>query len=315
MTAQQKSNAKGALFALFAFALFATHDLIIKVLGASYGTFQIVFFGVVLSFPLVMLMLMRDRTEATLIPVHPWWTALRTLAAIATGLCVFYALSTIPLAQVYAILFAMPVIVTVLSIPILGERVGLHRWIAVVLGLTGVLVVLRPGSTEFTLGHGAALSAACTGALASVIVRKIGKDERSAVLLIYPMMANFLLMAGLMPLVYEPMPLEHLGLVGLMATLAFVAGLCLIAAYKAGDATIVAPMQYSQIIWAAVFGSLFFQERADQMTWIGAGIIIFSGLYIVLRETIGGTTLARPVLRARGRIETATTPRPARRGT
>jgi len=310
MTAQSKSNLNGALFALLAFALFAAHDVVVKVLGSSYATFQIIFFSVLLSFPLVVLMLMRDTHRATLIPVHPWWTALRTGAAIVTGAGAFYAFSVLPLAQVYTILFAMPLVITVLSIPVLGEKVGVHRWGAIALGLVGVLVVLRPGSAELGIGHAAALTAAFCGALASIIVRKIGKDERNAVLLLYPMMANFVLMAAIMPFVYRPMPLSDLGLIGLMSLLAFIAGLCLISAYKIGDAAVVAPMQYSQIVWAALYGLIFFDEQADQATWIGASIVIVSGLYIVVRESFGGTTETSPVLRGRGRPETGSTARP-----
>ena len=85
-----------------------------------------------------------------------------------------------------------------------------------------------------------------------------------------------------------------------------------IAAYQAADAAVVAPMQYSQIVWAAVYGLLIFDETADAMTWVGAAIVIASGIYIVLRESFGGTTEARPVTRGRGRPELGTTPRPAR---
>ena len=183
-------NAKGALFALLSFSLFASHDVIVKLLGADYAPFQIVFFSVLLSFPIVSLMLIRDTTPGHLRPIHPWWTALRTVAAVITGLCAFYAFSVLPLAQTYAILFAQPLVITVLAIPILGEHVRLRRWLAVLVGLAGVMVVLRPGATELTLGHAAALVAACTGALASVVVRKIGHEERSVVLLLYPMMAK-----------------------------------------------------------------------------------------------------------------------------
>lgn len=309
MTHSNKSNLRGAALGLAAFAVFSTHDVIVKVLGGSYATFQIIFFSVLLSFPLVMLMLMRDTTRATLIPVHPWWSALRTAAAIVTGSSVFYAFSVLPLAQVYAILFAMPLLITVLSIPILGERVGGHRWAAVAMGLVGVLVVLRPGTQDFTLGHAAALTAAICGALASVIVRKIGRDERSAVLLLYPMMANFVLMASILPFVYEPMPIEHLGLLALISVLAFSGGLLVIAAYKAADAATVAPMQYSQIVWASGFGFLFFGEVLDLGTMIGAAIVICSGLYIVLRETFGGRSENRPMTSSRQRPETGTSPR------
>ena len=302
------SPLSGILTALGAFALFAMHDVAVKKLGAHYATFQIVFFSVLLTFPLVVFMLLRDGERGTLIPVHPWWSALRTGAAVVTGFTAFYAFSVLPLAEVYTILFAAPLVITVLSIPILGERVGPHRWGAVVVGLVGVLIVLRPGGVELQLGHLAALTAACTGALTSVIVRLIGREERAAVLLLYPMVANFAVMGMLLPLVYRPMPLGDLGLWAMMAGLAFTASLAMIQAYRRADAVLVAPMQYSQILWAALFGWLFFDEHLDLGTAIGASVIIASGLYIVFREG-RGRSRTTPVLRTRSRAETGTTPR------
>lgn len=303
------SNAKGAVLALVAFAVFATHDVIVKQLGASYSAFQIVFFSVLFGFPLVTLMLIRDPKPGHLRPVHPWWTFLRTVATVVTGGSAFYAFGQIPLTQVYAILFAAPLLITILSIPILGETVRLRRWIAVIVGLVGVIVVLRPGATPLTPGHFAAVVAAFGAALASIIVRKIGKDERSVVLLLYPMLANFVLMGALMPWVYEPMPVEHLGAIALMSVLAFIASTLVIAAYKAGEAVIVAPMQYSQILWATLYGALFFAEWPDAWTAAGALIIIASGVYIVLREGGGTASDNTPVLRSKSRFETGTFPR------
>lgn len=300
---------KGPIFALIAFAIFATHDVFIKVLGGVYSPIQIVFFGVLFSFPLAALFLLRDQTEGTLLPRHPYWMAARTLAAVITGFSAFYAFSVLPLAQTYAILFAAPLLITILAIPILGERVRIRRWLAVLVGLAGVLVVLRPGQVPLELGHLAALVAAICGAFASIVVRKIGREERSVVIMLYPMMANFFIMGALLPLVYVPMPIEHLGVVALIAVLAWVAGRFLIAAYTVGEAATVAPMQYSQILWASAYGFLFFDESPSLDTVVGAAIIIASGLYIVLREsrnTDGSTT---PVLRTRSRAETGTTPR------
>lgn len=302
-------NAKGALLSLLAFGIFSTHDVIVKILGGDYAPFQIVFFSVLLSFPLAMIMLMRDSKPGTLVPVHPWWLALRTGAAVVTGVSVFYAFTVLPLTQVYAIIFATPLLITILAIPVLGEKVRLRRWLAVLVGLAGVLVVLRPGSTELTLGHMAALVGAFGGATASIVVRKIGNEERTAVMLLYPMMANFVLMACALPFVYQPMPIEHLGLLAVIATFAWTAGRLVIAAYQIGEAAIIAPMQYSQIIWASLFGYLFFGETIDQATAIGAGIIIASGMYIVLRESRSGASENTPVLRTRSRTETGTTPR------
>lgn len=302
-------NAKGALLALAAFGVFSTHDVIVKILGGTYSPFQIVFFSVLLSFPLATVMLMRDAKPGTLVPVHPWWLALRTGAAVVTGVSAFYAFSVLPLAQVYAILFASPLLITVLAIPVLGEKVRLRRWLAVLVGLIGVLVVLRPGQTALSLGHLAALAAAVGGSLASIVVRKIGNEERPVVMLLYPMVVNFVLMACALPFVYIPMPIEHLGMLAIIATFAWIANRLVIAAYQAGEAAIIAPMQYSQIVWATGFGLLFFDEAIDQATGIGAGIIIASGLYIVLRESRSGTSENTPVLRTRSRSETGTTPR------
>lgn len=302
------NNLKATLFALAAFALFASHDVIIKVLGGGYSPVQIVFFSVVFSFPLALIYLLRDTTSGTLIPVHPWWMAARTVAAVITGFCAFYAFSVLPLAQVYAILFAAPLLVTILSIPILGEKVRLQRWIAVLIGLCGVIVVLRPGEQELALGHLAALVSAVCGAFASIVVRKIGRDERTVVIMLYPMMANFLVMAALLPLVYEPMPLPDLGKMAMIALLAWIAGRFLIAAYTTGEAVIVAPMQYSQILWATFYGLLFFDEAPDLATAIGSAIIIASGLFIVLRESKAPGS-ERPVQRTRSRPETGTSPR------
>ncbi|WP_417272844.1 DMT family transporter [Celeribacter halophilus] len=298
-------NITGAFYALAAFAVFSTHDVVIKFLGGTYAPFQIIFFSTLFSFPLVMFMLIRDRSEGHLRPVHPWWTLFRTLAAMCNTLAAFYAFSVLPLAQVYALIFATPLVITILSIPVLGERVGFHRWAAVVMGLVGVMVVLRPGTTEITPGHLAALSCAGFGAFASVVVRKVGREERTAVLMLYPLIANFLVMGLAMTFFYKPLPLLDLGGIGMVSILGFSGGVILIFAYRASEAAIVAPMQYSQIIWATIFGYFIFGEKVDLPTVVGASIIILSGLYIVFRESRGGHSDNTPVLRTRSRASSA----------
>jgi S-adenosylmethionine uptake transporter len=304
-----RTTVRGALLALAAFGVFATHDVAVKLLGLHYSAIQILFFSVLFGFPLVMLLLIRDRADGNLIPRHPWWTALRTLSAVVTGVCAFYAFSVLPLAQTYAILFAAPLLITLLAIPILGERVGIRRGLAVVVGLCGVLIVLRPGSAALQPGHAAAVAAAVCSSLASVIVRKIGADERTAVLLLYPMLANFLMLGLALPFVYRPMPIGHLGLAAGVALLGFVAMLLIIAAYRSAPAVVVAPMQYSQILWATAFGALLFDELPDAATLAGAGVIIASGIYIVRREGRSRASAHTPVLRTQARPETGALPR------
>jgi S-adenosylmethionine uptake transporter len=304
-----KSNLKGALLALISFAIYSTHDVFVKFLGGQYSPVQIIFFSVLLGFPLVALMLIGDRNDGNLRPRHPWWTLVRTISAMLTGVSAFFAFSVLPLAQTYAILFAAPLLITLLAIPILGEKVGIRRGIAIGVGLIGVMIVLRPTGTPLGLGHAAALMAAVASSLASVIVRKIGRDERSVVLLLFPMVANFVVMGAALPLVYKPMPIEHLGMIGIIAACGFIASLFIISAYKTAEAVIVAPMQYSQMIWAAVFGYLIFAETPDAFTLLGAAVIMASGVYIVLRENKGKTSKNSPVLESRSRPETGVLPR------
>ena len=304
-----QSSFAGPLLALVAFAIFSAHDVIVKTLGGTYSAVQVVFFSVLLGLPLATLMLMRDPTDGNLLPRRPGWTALRTLSAAIAGVSIFYAFSVLPLAQTYAILFATPLLITILSVPVLGERVGIHRGAAVVVGLLGVLIVLRPGQGEgLSLGHLGALVGAFATSFTSIIVRKIGNEERNVVLLLYPMMANLVLMGLALPFVYQPMPLADFGAVALMAALALVASLCVIAAYKRAPAFQIAPMQYSQIIWAVIFGAVFFGERIDLYTIAGAAVIIASGIYIVRREDRANVSENQPVLATRTR-DTGTYPR------
>lgn len=303
------ANIRGAALQLAAMGLYATHDVVIKTLGATYPAFQILFFASLLSFPLVSVVLMQDKTHGTLRPNHPGWVILRTACAVSAGMAGFYAFSHLPLAQVYAILFATPLLVTILSIPLLGERVGPHRWAAVVIGLTGVLIVLRPGGQSLALGHAAALVTAIAGALAAVVIRRLGQRERPVVLMLWPMLGNFIVTGAALSLGYKPMALPDLALAGLIAGLGLVAGFLVIWAYRTGEAAIVAPMQYSQILWATAYGWFLFGESVDGPTLIGASIIIASGIYIVWREGRGGVSANRPVSSARLRAESVTAPK------
>ena len=303
-------NLRGALLSLAAFAAYATHDVVVKYLGGTYSSFQTMFFAGLMGFPIVTVLLLSDRRDGTLIPRHPWWTALRTVSAVVTGAMGFYAFSVLPMAACYAIFFAMPLFITLMAIPMLGEKVGLRRGIAVIVGLIGVIIVLRPGSGDgFSLGHLAALGAATTGSLSSVIVRKIGRDERSVVLMLYPMVLTFVATGALMPFVYLPMPVSDMALTAVMAFLGTLGALGSIAAYRNAPAIVVAPMQYSQIIWAAIYGSFFFNESVDFYTAVGSSVIIASGIYIVLREDTPSVSQNRPVLENRSRWEIGTLPR------
>jgi len=305
----RSSSLNGALLALLSFAIYATSDAIVKYMGASYSPFQNIFFSSLFGFPLVAIMLMTDPSQGNLIPRKPAMTLLRSALVAVNGVCGFYAFATLPLSEAYPIFFSAPLLITLFAIPMLGERVGLHRGLAIVLGLFGVLVVLRPGQSHLGLGHLAAIAASVIFSVNSVLVRLTGQSERAVVIMLYPMIANTIVSGLALPFVYQPLPLVHLGLLAAMATLGFVAGVIAIAAYRRAQAAIVATMQYSQIVWASIFGVVIFHEKSDVWTLVGTVIIIASGIYIVLREGTPAVSKTKPVTQTRSEFDLGLQPR------
>lgn len=265
---------------MLAFAIMSSHDALIKHLGGLYAIPQVVFFNAVFAMP-VLLLSMRLEGNTSLIPRHPWWIAARTLAHIAAVLGTFYAFSVLKLTEVYAVIFAAPFVITALSIPVLGERVGMKRWAAIAVGLIGVYLVLRPTGEGSSLGYVAAVVGMLGGASISLIMRRIGGGEANSVMMFYPMVANVILMGATLPWLYRPMPVGDLGLNILTALMGFGAMTCLYVAYRRAAAAVVAPTQYTQIVWAAVFGYFIFGETIDTPTALGALIIISAGAFVM----------------------------------
>ena len=275
---------RGALCSLAAFTLYALNDITIKFLGADYSTVQIVFFSALAALPLIAALLIAEPEPRSLWPVMPKLTAIRMAIMVANGVFVSYAFATLPLSQAYAIFFMMPLFICVLAVPLLGEPIDLARGLAVLAGLVGVAVVLRPGVMDLHLAHLSALIGASLGAIYYIIIRRTGGVERMAIILLYPTLAQVVAMWLILPFVYQPMPLAHLGLTGLMAVEAFAGSFCIVWAYRQAPAVLAAPMQYVQIIVATLFGTLYFGERVDAPTMLGIGIIIAAGLFILTRR-------------------------------
>jgi len=284
MTLSRATRAYG--FALLSFVFFSTHDAIIKGLGEGMTVVQIVFFGSLFSLVPMALMVLLTKGRVSLKPHFLWLMTIRTGLVLVALTSAFYAFTVLPLSEVYALLFITPLLITAWSVPLLGEHVGLPRWIAVVVGLAGVLVVLRPGIVALELGHIAALTSSLAASLAIVIMRKIGNHEHSVVLMLYPALAAIIAMGAVLPSVFVPMDLGQVGALAVVGGLFIGAQLCVITAYRlAPSVALIAPVQYTQILWATLYGALFFNEFPDIWVAVGAGIIIASGLFVVWRET------------------------------
>jgi len=278
------SNLRGALLSLAAFAMFAGVDVSIKVLGAGYNPFQIIFFVSLMTVPIAAVYAMADPVQTGLRPRRPGLMALRCIAMLGAGILATYAFSVLPLAQTYAIFFTMPIFIALLCVPVMGERIDLVRGLAILAGLGGVVVALDPGTATLQWGHLAALVGAMFGAANYVIIRKTGGVERAVVLQLYPVLTQLGVAGLVLPFVYVPMPGRDLALTGFMAALGFAGYLLIIAALRRAPGIVVAPMQYSQILWAAILGALLFDEVMSGRTIAGVVVIVVAGVAIVTRR-------------------------------
>lgn len=250
--------------------------------------FQIIFVSNLFTLIPVALLIRHEGGLHKLRPRHPWLVGLRSILLAIDMVLVFYAFVELPLADAYALIFAVPMVVTALSVPMLGEKVGWRRWSAVVVGFIGVLIVLRPGLAELKIGHVAALSSALFFALSLVLVRKMGKDESSGGLIFWMVVALLAVSAPAMPEVYVPMSWSDLGLMAVLGLLSGAGHLMLIRAFRLAPSAIVAPFHYSQMIWGVIFGLFLFGDIPDVWVISGSAVIIGSGLYILWRETVRG---------------------------
>lgn len=279
---------KGVLCGLLGFGLFSLADATIKFLGGTYSPVQIVAFAGLFTLPLIGLLWLS--APVSLRPVYPGLMAVRTVALIGNGLLVTYAFTVMPLAQAYAIFFTLPLILTLLAWPLLGDRVDLIGALAVVIGLVGVIIALNPGQMEFGIGHIAAVGGVVLAAVHYLIVRKTGGAEANVPMLLYPILGQTISAFLLLPDRYVPMPLVDLAVVGGLTLAGFAGTLMMIAAYRAAAPVIVAPTQYSQIAWAALFGALFFDEPMAAQAALGMGVIAIAGVIIVVRQNRGTKT-------------------------
>ncbi len=273
----------GILFSLGGYAAYSSHDALVKALS-EYSVFQILFFAMLFTYVPFSVSRIVSAKPLSMRPIHPKLVGLRALLSVVSLSLAFSAFVSLPLVDVYVILFCTPLMISVLAVVFLDERIAFVRWILIVLGLVGVLIVLRPSIESVQLGHLLALGAAFSSAVSAIIARKIGSQENMATMILFPLLATILFTGASLYFVYKPMPLEHLAMMFCVGALGLVGQYCILTGFRNAPAAYVAPMQYSQIIWAMLFGYLFFNESVDHWVLIGSAVTIASGIGIILRE-------------------------------
>jgi drug/metabolite transporter (DMT)-like permease len=274
----------GIGFAMLGFLMFTFMDTLVKWLSASYPLSQVVFLNALFSLVPVAVVVVRAGGPAILrtarLPLH----ALRGLCALAATFGGFFAYSQMPLADAYAIIFTTPLMITALSVPLLGERVGWRRWSAIGLGFVGVMVMLRPGAGLLGPGAAGAFVSALASALSVILVRKLSATDSAAAILVYGNLCVTLgsgLVTLAAPVAVAPGDLLLFALCGCLGGSAFIA---IVAAYRRAAAAIVAPFQYTQMVWGVLLGFVVWGDVPQPAVLLGAAIVVASGLFIIHRE-------------------------------
>ena len=273
------------LLALTSYALFTAQDTVVKLLGAHWHVLQVmlhVSIGAMIT--AVLIALARGglhRLKSRLVHLH----AARWTISFGSSILIFSAFAAAPIADVYAILFTSPLIVTAISVVVLGEQVGWRRWTAVAVGFSGVLVMLHPES-GVSVARLIMLGAACLHASGMVFIRWMRSTEPVEIFAFY---GNILtvIVAGLAMPWLGTMPTLGQSLAGILAGMVSGGAFILIVrAYQLAEAGIIAPFQYSQMVYGVIVGFLLFHDLPDRSTITGALIVAASGIYVFHREAV-----------------------------
>ncbi len=281
-------NGLGILLRVAAMACMAGLAALVKACAERGApVLEIIFFRNAFAFVPVLLYISRTSCLSILKTSRPGGHATRATVGLVGMVCGFTAVSMLPLTESTALSFAAPLFMTALSAPILKERVGIHRWGAVIVGFIGVLIMIRPDPNHMaTLGTVFGLAGALGAAGAMIAIREIGRTEPGPTIVFYFTLAGMLL--GLASLPFGGWVIPDMTTLVMLVCTGLVGGtgqLLLTEALRRAPVAVVAPFDYTQLIWACILGYAFWDEIPRTATVIGALVVAASGLYILLRET------------------------------
>jgi len=289
---------RGIAFVVASVFVFAVINAVVKWLVVRYPVAEIIFFRS--SFALLPC--------GFLVATHGGLPVLRTRrlgehvtrAALqfVSMMCIFTAFGLMPLADAVAITFSSPLFLTVLSIPLLGEKVRIHRWSAVVVGFVGVLIILPPGSGMLQGGALFALINAVMNASLTIAVRRMSVTEASTALVFYQTLTTAVIGLALLPFVWVTPSLADLLLFAAAGLFSGIGQYWWTQAYRFLPAAVAAPFSYTSMVWSLMLGYAVWGDVPTTAVLIGATIVVASGLYILYRETVRRT--AKPALAATG---------------
>lgn len=280
----RSSYSQGILLMCVGVACLSANDAIAKTLTSGYSPLQILFLRNVIAFPITIVIALVMGGPSALRSHRPVAHLLRGALWVIATMMFFTSFIYLGLAEATALIFVAPFFITLISALFLGEEVGWRRWLAVVAGFLGVLVIIRPGGTTFQLISLLPVATALVYALLMLSARWVDPRESVWTLLVYLTGAGALLSALIVPLVSVPIRLGDLWLFAGIALFGTAGMTMMTQAFRLAPAVVVAPLDYTALLWATLFGWLIWRESPDAMTFFGAAIIIASGVFTILRE-------------------------------
>ena len=276
---------KAVTFNLLAWVMLPIMDGIAKYLSSDLPVLQITwaryFFTVFFTLPIMFFLFKKYLVWTT----NPKLQFLRGLILLIANICFFYSISKISLAKALTLAFIAPLIVTAFSPFFLGENVGYRRWLAVIIGFVGTLVVIRPGFVEINLASIAALITGIMYGFYLIITRKLSSSDNPLLTLLLTGVVGAIIISLIMPIVWVQPSLTQWSLMAAVGIFACIGHLFLILSLKYADASKLAPFSYFEIITNILIGYYFFGDFPDKWTFLGLFIIVSAGIYIFKRES------------------------------
>ena len=288
---------RGIFYMVLSVAVFSVVNALVKFEEAVYPVSQVVCFRSVFALLFSCALVHRDGGFSILRTNRMAEHIGRGTLQFISMICIFVAYHLMPLADAVAVTFSSPLFLTLLSIPLLGERVGRHRWAAVIVGFVGVMIMVQPGPGTFSVGSLLALANAALGASVTIALRRMSLTERPAALVTYQALVATAL--SLLTLPFGWVTPTWQGAIGL-GSIGLVSGFGQILwtqAFKMVPAAILAPFSYTSMIWSIAFGYLIWGDLPTPLLIVGACVVASSGLYILYRETVRRQS-RKPVLAA-----------------
>jgi len=285
--ARRDNVGRGILFALVATVIFSTQDATSKLLVQSISPFQMTMmrFWAFGGFS-ILLALRKGPISASLKTSYPVLQILRGVLLVVDIWMFVLALRTVQLPEVQSITLVYPLLVTLAAIPLLGEKVGIFRLSAVVVGFLGALVIVRPGGVPLDWGVGFAIGSGACYALYIVLTRKVSATDSATTSMLYVGLVGLVVTSAVGVFFWQPLDLRTILLVGYIMVTGVVAHGLMILALSQAPASVLQPFNYTSLPWSIILSLIVFQHMIDPISLVGALVIVAAGLVVMARERI-----------------------------